>query len=273
MTTLVARPERVRHADERQQSVATAHFRLMLLMLLFLGGTLAIGARLTWLGIFNDAAANRYAGGSLLPQRGDIVDRNGVPLARTIDAWSIGIHPAKLIGDKRQLARDLARLMPERDEATYYRIATSSMNFTYLRRRAMPELVAAVNALGEPGIAYAREPERLYPQTTLAAHVLGYTDFDGKGVAGMERVLDKRLTDPMQRGKPVALSIDSRVQAAMESELYAALVKHSAVGAAGLVLDVHTGEIVAMASLPVFNPNRVGQSPDDARRNSVTQSV
>ena len=273
MTTLVARPERVRHADERQQSIATAHFRLMLLMLLFIGGTLAIGGRLAWLSIFSDASTGGYAGASLLPQRGDIVDRNGVPLARTIDAWSIGVHPGKLIGDKRQLAGDLARLMPERDEAAYYRILTSDVTFTYLRRRAMPEMVAAVNALGEPGMAYAREPERLYPQTTLAAHVLGYTNFDGKGVAGMERVLDARLTDPLTRGKPVALSIDSRVQAAMESELYAAMVKHSAIGAAGLVLDVHTGEIVAMAALPVFNPNRVGQSPDDARRNSVTQSV
>lgn len=273
MTTLVARPERLRQAGQRHQSVAIAHFRLMLLMLLFAGGVMAIGARLTWLTVFSDGPAGRYNSGALLPMRGDITDRNGVTLARTIDAWSIGVHPGKLIGDKLELARNLARLMPERSELDYYRILTSKMNFTYLRRRAMPELVSAVNALGEPGMAFAREPERLYPQTTLAAHVLGYTDFDGQGVSGMERVLDEQLTGSATRAKGVALSIDSRVQAALESELYAGLTKHSAVGAAGLVLDVNTGEVIAMASLPVFNPNAVGQSPADARRNNVTQSV
>jgi cell division protein FtsI (penicillin-binding protein 3) len=272
VTTLVARPERARNAGQRHQGIAVAHFRLMLLMLLFIGGVAAVGGRLIWLTVFSDPAG-RYGAASLLPVRGDITDRNGVPLARTMDAWSIGVHPQKLIGDKRLLAENLARLMPERSELAYYNILTSDLTFTYLRRRAMPEMVAAVNALGEPGMAFAREPERLYPQTTLAAHVLGYTDFDGRGVAGMERVLDAELTGPMTRGKGAALSIDSRVQAAMESELQAAVVKHSAIGATGIVLDVDTGEVIAMASLPVFNPNAVGQTPPDARRNNVTQSV
>ena len=194
-------------------------------------------------------------------------------LARLVDAWSIGVHPGKIIGDKRALAIQLARLMPERDAASYYRILISDTPFTYLRRRAMPELVSAVNALGDPGMAFAREPERVYPQATLAAHVLGYTDFDGHGVQGMERVLDQQLTNPLSRGKGVMLSIDTRIQAAMESELYAAMAKFSAEGATGVVLDVHTGEVIAMASLPVFNPNRVGASPPESRRNGVTQSV
>ncbi|WP_414901858.1 peptidoglycan D,D-transpeptidase FtsI family protein [Sphingomonas flavalba] len=273
MTALVASPRRFRQASQRGQSVALSHFRLTLLMLLFIGGTVAVATRLVWLAVFSDAAAVRSGIAAGIPPRGDIVDRNGVPLARMIDAWSIGIHPAKVIGDKRKLAETLARLMPERDADAYYQLLRSDLTFTYLRRRALPELVAAVNALGEPGIAFAREPERVYPQATLAAHVLGYLDIDGHGRQGMERVLDKRLTDPLTRGKPVALSIDSRVQAAMESELYAAMVKHSALGGTGIVLDVETGEVIAMASLPVFNPNRVGASPEDARRNGVTQSV
>lgn len=122
-------------------------------------------------------------------------------------------------------------------------------------------------------MAYAREPERLYPQTTLAAHVIGYTDFDGRGVMGMERVLNDPFSDPLTRGKPVALSIDKRVQAAMESELSAAMMDLQAVGATGLVLDVNTGEIIAMVSLPVFNPNRSGEADPEAMRNNVTQSV
>lgn len=273
MTTLVARPNRIRDAGQRYQWLVTAHLRLMVLMLVFLGVGGLIGLRLTWLAVFGDPPAASQAGTSFIPVRGDIVDRNGVTLASTMDAWSIGIHPGRLLGDPEDLAPRLAALMPERSEAQYLEILRSGRSFTYLRRRAMPELVAQVNALGEPAMAFAREPERLYPQTTLAAHVLGYTDFDGRGVTGIERLLNARLTDPARRGDAVTLSIDSRVQAAMESELFAAMTKHSAMGATGLVLDVDSGEVIALASLPVFNPNKQGKSPPEALRNNVTQSV
>ncbi len=272
MTTLVAKPERTRHQGARQLSIALAHQRLMLLMLLFLAAALVIGVRLIWLN-FDGAGGRGDAVPTGLMARGDIVDRNGEVLARTIEAWSIGVHPNKLLGRPEDIAPQLARLMPERTTDQYLAILKSGKTFTYLRRRAMPELVAAINALGEPGMAYAREPERLYPQTTLAAHVVGYTDFDGHGVMGMERVLDETLTDRTRRGRPVALAIDRRVQAAMESELSAAMVNLRAVGATGLVLDVDTGEIVSMVSLPVFNPNKSGEALPEARRNNVTQSV
>jgi cell division protein FtsI (penicillin-binding protein 3) len=253
--------------------MATAHQRLMILMLIFIAATIVISGRLLWLSVAGDSAASANAAAALLPPRADIVDRNGDVLARTIEAWSIGVHPKKLLGQPEVLAAQLAKLMPERTEAQYLEILKSGIGFTYLRRRAMPELVAAVNALGEPAMAYDREPERLYPQLTLAAHVVGYTDFDGNGVTGMERVLNKELTHSEKRGLPVALSIDSRVQAAMESELSNAMTMHQALGATGLVLDVRTGEIISMVSLPVFNPNRIGQSSPEARRNNVTQSV
>ena len=135
-----------------------------------------------------------------------------------------------------------------------------------------------VHALGEPGIVFAREPERLYPQSTLAAHALGYigptkTDRNILGRAGIERAFETRLTDPRLRGQPISLSIDSRVQAAMESELGRALVSFKAKDATGVVLDVHTGEVIAMVSLPVYNPNRLSGTSIDALRNNVTQSV
>ena len=271
MTTLVARPTRARHSGSRQQSLALSHQRLMLLMLVFLGIGIIIAGRIIWMNIASDP---RQSGlGAAIVARGDLVDRNGAVLARTIEAHSIGIHPNKLLGRPEALAPALARLMPERSEAQYLAILKSGDNFSYLRRRAMPELVAAVNALGEPAMAYAREPERLYPQTTLAAHVIGYTDFDGNGVMGMERVLNDQLNNPATRGKAVALSIDSRVQAAMESELSAAMTDLRAVGATGLVLDVNTGEVISMVSLPLFNPNKSGQADPEALRNNVTQSV
>ena len=116
-----------------------------------------------------------------------------------------------------------------------------------------------MNALGEPGLAIEREPDRLYPQTSLAAHVLGYTDIDGHGAAGMERAFDEYLSDPATRGEPLDLSISSRIQQALEHELVDAMTTFSAIGAAGVVMDVHTGEVLAMTSLPEINPNAPGQ--------------
>ena len=272
MTTLIAQPPSIRAQDQRQSVMLVAHQRLMIIMLLFVAATVTIATRILWLTLSTDGAAASN-GLSLIPKRGDIVDRNGQVLARTIDAWSIGIHANRLLNDPEDLAPKLAALMPERSSEEYLALLQSGARFTYLRRRAMPDLVARVNALGEPALAYAREPERLYPQTTLAAHVLGYTDFDGHGVTGMERVLNGPLTQLPTRARPVALSIDARVQAAMESELSAAMLDQQAIGATGLVLDVHTGELIAMVSLPVFNPNKPGEANAESLRNNVTQSV
>jgi len=276
VTTLVAQPARVRNPGEKTLALATTHQRLMLLMLLFGALALVVVAKIVWIGVFASEAQQRLVDRALA--RGDIVDRNGRVLARTIEAWSIGIHTDRLLTDPQVLAQKLSELMPEKTANEYLAMIrkrqASRSPFTYLRRRAMPELVAAVNALGEPGIGYAREPERLYPQTTLAAHVLGYTDLAGNGVTGMERVLNDRLSDPATRGTPTALAIDTRVQAVMESELYGAMVDQQAIGAAGVVLDVQTGEVVAMVSLPVYNPNKPQGDRNAAQwRNSVTQSV
>ena len=274
MTTLVARPlaaQRTR-GQQRHQLVAIAHTRLMMLMLLFAGGVLLIVGRLAMLAVFSGVEAR--AAVATLAARGDIVDRNGAPLARTIDAWTVAVHPREIMGDKMELASKLAALMPDRgDQAWFYDQLTKDVSFTYLQRRASPALVEQVNALGEPAIVFARETQRLYPQSSMAAHALGFLSTDGHGMSGMERVLDQELLDPANAGKPVALSIDTRVQAAMESELGSAMAAYHARAAAGLVLDVHTGELVAMASAPVFNPNRVGMAGTEQLRNIDTQSV
>src|SRR3546814_10253259 len=110
----------------------------------------------------------------------------------------------------------------------------------------------------------------LVPYTTLFR---SFVDRDGHGAMGIERAFDGRLTDDKMRSEPLVLSIDSRVQGALESELYAGMVAHRAKGGTGLVLDANTGEVIAMASLPVFNPNKLIKGNRDARRNNVTLSV
>jgi cell division protein FtsI (penicillin-binding protein 3) len=274
MATLAAHIERPQATvTEAPQGMALTYHRLMLVMLLFVGVTFVIVARLAMLQVFTDHSGAAALANPLLPPRGDIVDRNGIPLARTIDAWTIGVHPNRILGDRGELAVRLNALMPEHSVAEYRAVLTSGRSFTYLARRAVPELVAAVNAIGEPGIVFAREPQRLYPQTALAGHVLGWTDREGHGVAGMERVLDQQLLDPAQRGSPVALAIDSRVQAVVESELQSAIASLSAEGGTGIVMDVQTGEVIALASGPTFNPNATGSSDPNALFNRATMGV
>lgn len=270
MSRLVAKPAEVRKVSLRREMQPIVQQRLMIVMLLLLFGVVAVTVRIGWLTVLSGGEAYAASGDSNLPPRADIVDRNGVTLARTIDAWSIAIHPDRAISAPEELAPRLQTLMPERSTEDYLEILNSDRPFVYLRRRALPELVAEVNALGEPAMEYLREPERLYPQTNLAAHVLGWVNLDGEGVTGMEAVLEDRLMDPEHRGEPVALSIDSRVQAAVQSELATAMRRFSAIGAAGIVLDVHTGELLALTSLPNFNPNAANQSSDRARFNQAT---
>ena len=270
---LVARPERLRLVGQRRQILAVMHQRLMLGMLVYGGIIAVIALRLIYLAAFGDHAGRKSGFVDLAPERGDIVDRDGQGLAQTIDAWTIGLQPAKLIGNKLDVAQKLAVLMPEKDAATYLQMMRSGRKFYYLRRRAPPSLVDAVNALGEPGLALEREPDRLYPQTALAAHVVGYTDVDGNGTAGIERAFNDRLRDPAQRGTPITLSISSKVQQALEHELSEAMTHFSAIGAAGIIMDIHTGEVLAMTSLPQLNPNAAGQGSPEARFNRATSGV
>jgi cell division protein FtsI (penicillin-binding protein 3) len=263
----------VNASAQRGSPLALTYQRLMMMMLVFAGITVLIVARLLFLTIFTDRSGNGNAANPLIPARADIVDRAGAPLARTFNAWSVGVHPAKLIGNKDDLAVKLAQLMPEKTAPEYRRLLDSKKTFVYLRRRAMPELVAAVNALGEPGLAFDREPERLYPNGALAAHIIGYTDLDGNGAAGMERAFNERLSNPALRGQPLQLSLDARVQHALEAELHAAMTKFSAIGASGIIMDIHNGEVLAMTSLPELNPNAPGQGSMDARFNRATLGV
>jgi cell division protein FtsI (penicillin-binding protein 3) len=137
----------------------------------------------------------------------------------------------------------------------------------------LPEDANKVQAIGELALELPKETQRYYPQGSMAAHVLGYVGADGHGRVGMEQVLDEHLRDAATRGQPVALSIDLRVQGALEDELSRGMRAVNALGAAGIVLDVDTGEVLALASLPEFDPNRIDQQGAANMFNRVTNQV
>ena len=234
--------------------------------------------RVLYLGLVEGSPANAAAYG-MTPPRGDIVDRNGVPLARAFPAYALWYNPAALGDDGAPLVRSpnevaiaLNRIFPEMDVAeTTARLASGRPG--YLRRRILPEDANKIHALGEPALEFPRETERFYPQGSLAAHVLGFVGADGRGHVGMEGVFDKRRTDPATRGTPAMLSLDSRVQGALEDELLKGIADTNAKGAAGLVLDVETGEVLALASLPSFNPNLIDNAGAGNIFNRVTNQV
>jgi cell division protein FtsI (penicillin-binding protein 3) len=266
------RPERLRLVGQRRQILAVMHQRLMFGMLVYAGIIALIALRILYLAAFGDHAGRKEGSPAWSPERGDIVDRDGQPLARTIDAWTIAIHPSKVIGDKLELARARAADAGADEEHLFRDAAVGQAVLLPAPPRAAG-LVEAVNALGEPGLAIEREPDRLYPQTSLAAHVIGYTDIDGHGVAGMERAFDELAVRP---GDPrrAADAVDRQpVQQALEHELLDAMTTFSAIGAAGVVMDIHTGEVLAMTSLPQLNPNAAGQGSPEARFNRATLGV
>ena len=272
MTTLLANSKKVQFSGKAKEITASAHFRLMILLMVFLAVFTIIIGRLASFSILEDVTPYRPSSNAFIPPRGDIVDRNGVALARTMRGYAVRVVPARLLGDKKTLARQLAEIFPD-TRASDFLSKLNGSSPTYLRRRALPEQVKQVHALGEIGIEFPREDERLYPQRELAAHVLGYVDADGKGVMGMERALNQRLSDKDLRATPTTLSIDSRVQATLESELQDAMVTTQSRGAAGIILDVQTGEVMALASLPVFDPNKIRRASMKHQNNEVTQSV
>ena len=270
---------RIRPVTQRHEAVLVARLRVLLIAVLFALVALAALIRIVFLGIDGGTSGPASLEEALLPDRGEIVDRNGMPMARNFPARALWFNP-KAMGDggaaltrpADEVADGIVAIFPDLDRAVVKRRLTSG-KAGYLRRRVLPEQANKLHALGELALELPEETDRHYPQGTLGAHVLGYVNHDGEGRVVMEQVLQERLSDPVLRSEPVALSIDMRVQGALEDELRSGMLATNAMGAAGIVLDVDTGEVMALASLPEFDPNKMDRRVVDFEFNRVTNQV
>ncbi|WP_431855476.1 peptidoglycan D,D-transpeptidase FtsI family protein [Azospirillum sp.] len=201
--------------------------------------------------------------------RADIVDRNGNLLATSLATASLHADP-KVVIDAKEAARKLVSVLPELDYKEVYEKLSSEKRFVWIKRNLTPRQQAQVHRLGLPGLYFEREERRFYPATQLASHVVGYTGIDNNGLAGLERGFDSRLrNDP----RPLQLSLDLRLQHILKKEVSAAVEEFRAVGAAGMVYDVKTGEVLAMVSLPDFDPHDPTGLDQDTLFNRATLGV
>lgn len=212
--------------------------------------------------------------------RPDIVDRNGVLLATDIRIASLYADPRKIV-DVDETVELLTATIPDLSARELRRRLVQDRAFVWLKRQVSPAQQAAIHNLGIPGIGFRHERRRVYPKRRLASHVLGFVDVDSRGLAGIEKYLDDQgalytasLADPGHRASlPAVLSIDHRVQHGLSHELAAAMVHFKAIGAAGVVIDGETGEVLALASLPDFNPNDPAEAQQPTHLNRVTGGV
>lgn len=259
---LAERIWRVEHAFEHakaQRREQDAAYRIFFVLVLFAMAfaTLAAGA-------ITEALVHgggREAPGAASPevQRADIVDRNGQLIAVDLAHYGAYLDPHE-VWDVQETRQDILGAMPSLPSERLDR-AFATGRRTYLIGGLTPAEKDKLHDLGLPGLSFEEEDRRVYPLGSTAAHLIGFTDTGGKGLAGVERGLDKLIQQDGTDGKPLQLSIDLRVQAALDDELKRASAQFQTEDAAGLVVDLRTGEILAMSSYPTFDPNAPGKSP------------
>ena len=271
-------------ADKQRQR---AEGRLLVLGLAFFCAFGVIGMRMGTLASSVPQEPRASAvGNPIIGQRSDIVDRNGRILATNLQTHSLYAHPRDMI-DPAHVAKGLTGIFPELDEAELLKDFQGERRFLWIRRQISPEQMQAVHDIGSPGLLFGPREMRLYPNGPVAAHILGGASYGREGVAsaevigvaGVERRFDSFLRDPANEGAPLELSLDLTVQAAAEQVLAGGMSIMNAKGAASVLMDIHTGEIISMVSLPDFDPNNrprvltTGDQSDSPLFNRAVQGV
>ena len=254
---------RLRHEAMRDRSRGRAEFRLLVLCLGFMAVYGMIGVRMGVLA-GTEPVEPRAAvrGAEILASRADITDRNGRILATNMQTYSLYVQPKDMV-DPARVATELAAIFPELDAEKLERRFTDGRSFMWVRRVLSPEQMQLVHDIGDPGLLFGPREMRLYPNGAIAAHVLGGAAFGAEdvnsaevvGTAGIEKALDDRLRDPAQVATPLALSLDLTIQNTVEEVLGTGMTMMNAKGAAAILMNVKTGEIISLVSLPDFDPN------------------
>ena len=265
-----ARAPRLQVANDEYDAVREGRVRIRIGGVIFLAALGVVIVRLSEVALLTPNAQARILSDQVTATRADITDRNGEILATTLTTYSLVAEPRR-IWDVEETTQALLSVRPNLDAAELRRKLGSERYELWVERGLTPREKQEIFDLGQPGLVFREEPRRTYPKGALAAHVVGFTNVDLEGLGGAEKALHERIST--ENAPPVALSIDLRVQHALEDELAKGLEKFEAKTIAGVVLDVKTGEIMAMASLPDFDPNQPGQFSPQEKYNHAAMST
>ncbi|QKD03143.1 peptidoglycan D,D-transpeptidase FtsI family protein [Mesorhizobium loti] len=253
--------------------------RIVMTMAVFFGIFSIISGRLVYLG-FQSPDMSGGPQSRITASRPDIVDRNGEVLATDIKTASLFAEPRRIV-DADEAIEKLSTVLPEIDyEQTYHKLK-SGAGFVWLQRQLTPKQQADIMQLGIPGFGFRTEKRRFYPSGETSSYVVGLTNIDNQGISGMEKYIDEQgLSDLQASGlavakdlQPVRLSIDLRIQHVVRDEIAAGLERYRAIGAGAVVLNVKTGEVVAMASVPDFDPNNPYNAQEKDRLNRMSAGL
>ena len=267
---------RLEHAFERARASGRAEddtrIRIFVVLLLFAALFVAVTVGAVLSTVFSDAGKGADFAPPAGAARADLVDRNGQMLAADLLHYGLYINPRE-IWDKAETRRVLAATLPELTAERLER-ALSGSRRTFVIGALTPEVRARIHDLGLPGVSFEPEAKRVYPLGYTAAHLVGFADTGGVGLAGAEASLNDDIRAAAASHGAVPLSIDLRIQAALEDELYKAAAQfHPKGGAAGVVVNVHTGEILGLANYPTFDPNKPGAFSLNARQNKAANAL
>ena len=266
--------ERITLDGAAKAALARTRGRLMILSFGFMLAFAVLIARLTEVTLLRDDVARvpALAADTISLSRIDIIDRNGEILATDLRGTSL-YADARVIWDPVEAAQSLAKVVSGLDAKTVARKLSTRQAFVWIKRGLSTRERDAVHDLGIPGLYFRDEPRRVYPNGRTAAHVLGYVDVDNRGLAGIERGLEETIGDKARNGRPLALALDLRVQHALQDELAVAKANFRAIGATGIVMHVDSGEVLALCSLPDFDPNEAIEPDADGLFNRATLGV
>ncbi len=264
-------------AGSRGSALDQARGRLVLISAIFVFAYLIVAARLVDVSVIQAAlqrgeetfSFEQNQNGEKHNRRADIVDRNGVLLARSLKTESLYADPA-LVNDAPQLARELSKTFSDLSYGDILKKLQGKGRFVWIKRNLTPEEQQKVLYLGDPALSFQSEDRRLYPQGELAAHMVGYSGVDGQGLGGVEASFNDLLK---KSNGPLALTLDVRLQHALRREIVSSVKKFSAIGGAGIIMDVHSGEVLAAVSYPDFDPHAIPKATDTRLFNRATLGV
>ena len=265
----------VERAFERSRASGRAvddtRLRIFFVQAIFAMAFVTLGFRATRAALFAAVDEGGRAAPPMAGARADLTDRNGQLLAVDLTHYGVYLDPRE-VWDTDEIRRKLPAVFPKLSMDRLNK-ALGSGRREYLGGGLTPQEMKPIHDLGLPGVSFEEEPRRVYPLGATAEHLIGFSDAGGRGIAGAEKALDADIHAAAGTGQPVELAMDVRVQAALQDELQKGMAKYQTLSAQGIVVNVQTGEILGMASVPDFDPNAPGKSPIPNLTNHAAASI